>query len=71
MVERVGISEVDVRRLLELADPARSGEGGAFVPDSLLSDLPELFGCDDASFQQLEPYENQGSIQALGGRPTR
>jgi DNA-binding CsgD family transcriptional regulator len=65
MVERVGITESDLRRLLELAEPARCGGSGEFVPDSLLSDLPEFFGCDDASFQQFEPYEDQGSIQAL------
>ena len=65
MVERVGISEADVRRLLELADPARCGGSGEFVPDSLLTDLPEFFGCDDATFQQFEPYEDQGSTQAL------
>jgi DNA-binding CsgD family transcriptional regulator len=65
MVERVGISEADVRRLLELAHPARCGGSGEFVPDSLLSDLPEFFGCDDASFQEFDPYEGQGSTQAL------
>jgi hypothetical protein len=66
VVERIGVTDVDLRRLLNLVDPARCGESGEFVPDSLLRDLPDALGCDEASFQVCDPYLRQwGAVQAL------
>ena len=65
MTERVGISEADVRRLLQLVDPARCGASGEFVPDSLLRDLPAFFGCDSATFQVFDAADDQCAVQAL------
>jgi DNA-binding CsgD family transcriptional regulator len=65
VVGRVGISESDLRRLLELVDPARHGESGEFVPDSFLRDLPAVLGCDWATFHVMDPYRWEGSVQEL------
>lgn len=51
MVERVSVSEADLRRLLEAVEPARCTGPGAEVPDSSLRDLPAALGCDFASLQ--------------------
>lgn len=70
MVERVGVSETDLRRLLEAVDPARIGDPGEFVPDSCLRDLPELFGCDAITVQVVDPYRRQFiGIQAVRPDP--
>jgi DNA-binding CsgD family transcriptional regulator len=69
MVERVGISESDLRRLLDLVDPSRCGESGEFVPDSLLRDMPGVLGCDEVTFQTCDPYLRQwGGVQAVAPR---
>jgi DNA-binding CsgD family transcriptional regulator len=71
VIERIGISESDLHRLLDLVDPARCGESGEFVPESLLRDLPAAFGCDDATYQVCDPYTpGVGSVQALVDDPT-
>jgi hypothetical protein len=56
VVERIGVSEADLRRLLAAVDPARGGDSAEFVPDPLLRDLPELFGCDAIAVQVVDPY---------------
>jgi DNA-binding CsgD family transcriptional regulator len=49
--ERIGVTESDLHALLDLVDPARCGEEGQFLPQSMLVDLNDLFDCDDVEFQ--------------------
>ena len=69
IIERIGIADSDLRGLLDLVDPARCGERGAHVPDSLLRDLPRAIGCDVATFQVMDPYRWEGEVQALEDDP--
>lgn len=67
MVERIGISEADLRSLEDLLDPARAGEPGEHVPESLLQELPNVMGCDDAKYSAWDPYSRLGSLQVSDG----
>jgi DNA-binding CsgD family transcriptional regulator len=65
MVEQLGVTETQLRRLLDVVDPARCGEPGAHVPGSTLVDLADLLGCDHATFQVMDPYRREISTQSL------
>jgi DNA-binding CsgD family transcriptional regulator len=67
MSERIGVSETDLRRLMDLVDPARCGEPGEFVPDSVLADLAGALGCDEASVQVMDPYRREWVGQQMFG----
>jgi DNA-binding CsgD family transcriptional regulator len=53
--ERIGVTESDLHALLDMVDPARCGEEGEFLPQSMLVDLADLFDCDEVEFQVAEP----------------
>ena len=63
MTERIGISTSDLRRLLDVVDPARCGEAGEELPYSTLADLAELLPCDDISFNRANQAEHRFSWQ--------
>lgn len=64
MPQRLGISEADLRIILDVVDRHRCGEPGQHVPDSMLRDLAKLVPFDDATFQLMDPYRHVMSIQA-------
>jgi DNA-binding CsgD family transcriptional regulator len=68
MVERVGVSERDLRRLVDLVDPARCGDDGAYLPTSVLQDLVDVLGCDEVDLQVMDPYlRDPGGLQTSAG----
>jgi DNA-binding CsgD family transcriptional regulator len=61
---RMSVSESDLRRLMDVLDVARCGEPGAFLPNSVLTDLSDLIGCDDIHVMVMDPYRREwGGIQ--------
>ncbi len=63
MVTRMDISDRDLRLILDVVDGSRCGQPGVHVPDSLLRDLGHLIAYDDATFQVMDPYRRNISIQ--------
>lgn len=63
MTEQLCITESDLRLILDVVDPDRCGEDGEHVPDSMLRDLSRLIACDAATFQVMDPYRQEISIQ--------
>jgi DNA-binding CsgD family transcriptional regulator len=63
----IEITTSDLRRLLDVVDPARAGESGELLPYSLLHDIADLVPCDDVSFEVIDPY--QRVIAGQGDRP--
>jgi DNA-binding CsgD family transcriptional regulator len=59
MVERIGVSESDLRRLMDLVDRARCGQDGEYLPTSVLLDLADLLGCDEVDVQVMDPYARE------------
>ncbi len=66
MSEMLSITEADLRTILEVVDRNRCGEPGEHVPDAMLRDLAKLIPYDDATFQVMDPYRKEISIQAAG-----
>ena len=63
MTERIGISTSDLRRLMDIVDPARCGEAGEELPYSTLADLAELLPCDEVAFNRSNQAERRFSWQ--------
>jgi DNA-binding CsgD family transcriptional regulator len=71
MGEQMGIGEADLRRLLHVVDPARctqdagtSGRAdGDELPGSVLRDIADLVACDCATFQVMDPYRREITVQ--------
>ena len=59
MTERLGVSTSDLRRLLDIVDPARCGEAGEELPYSTLADLAELLPCDEISITRANLTERR------------
>jgi DNA-binding CsgD family transcriptional regulator len=66
MTATMGISEHDLRLILDVVDRNRCGKAGVHVPDSLLRDLRNLIDYDDATFQVMDPYRRTISFQEAG-----
>jgi hypothetical protein len=66
MSETIGISETDLRHLLDVVDRDRCGGPGEHIPTSVLCDLVTVVACDDVTFQVMDPYRQTGSIQDSG-----
>jgi DNA-binding CsgD family transcriptional regulator len=62
---RIDVSTSDLRRLLDVVDPARAGEAGEHVPYSLLRDIADLVPYDNVAFQVQDPYHHTHSVQGL------
>ncbi len=65
MAGRIDVTASDLRRLLDVVDPARAGEPGDHVPYSLLRDIADLVPCDDVTFQVQDPYHHTHSVQGV------
>ncbi len=63
MAARIDVTTSDLRRLLEIVDPARAGEEGQHVPFSLLQDIGDLVPCDCVAFQVLDLIRQTGELQ--------
>jgi DNA-binding CsgD family transcriptional regulator len=64
MPTTIGISDRDLRLILDVVDRSRCGQAGEHVPDSLLRDLGHLIAYDDATFQVMDPYRRSLSVQS-------
>jgi DNA-binding CsgD family transcriptional regulator len=64
VTEATTLSKTDLQRLLAVVDPARCGGRGRFVPESFLSDLAELVGAHDVTFQVMDPYRRTIALQS-------
>ncbi len=63
MSETIGISDTDLRSLLDVVDRGRCGGPGEHVPTSVLCDLVTVVACDEVTFQVMDPYRQAGSVQ--------
>lgn len=54
-----------VRRLLAVVDPVAHNDDGPHVPWSTLTELAELIGCDDATFQIMDARRRRTSLQSV------
>lgn len=65
MQDRLGVSSADLAVMLAVVDRHRCGESGEHIPDSMLRDLDQLVGFDDAIFEVMDPYRRDISVQSL------
>jgi DNA-binding CsgD family transcriptional regulator len=56
MAVHLSVTTRDMRRLLELGDPARLQDGSDPFPMSILTDLAELVACDDIGYATHDAY---------------
>jgi len=54
-----------MRQVLDVVDPAAHTGDGEYVPWSMLHALAAVIGCDEASFQVMNPWRRQVSVQAI------
>ena len=50
-MRRLSVTTKDLRRLLDVTDPAQGDEPGGPLPWSLLSGLMDLVGCDAVTYE--------------------
>ena len=57
MAVRVSISTRDLRRLIDLGDPARLDDDRGLFPESILRELAELVACDNVTYTVNDAYQ--------------
>lgn len=73
MAGQIDVTTSDLRRMLDLVDPARAGEPGEYVPFSLLEDIADLVPYDAVNFQVQDLIHHrllgQGRVPDDDGAP--
>jgi DNA-binding CsgD family transcriptional regulator len=60
-----GMTARVMRQVLDVVDPAAHTGDGEYVPWSMLHALAAVIGCDEASFQVMNAWHRQVSVQAI------
>ncbi len=64
MAVRVSISSRDLRRLIDVGDPARLDDDGGLFPESILRELAEVVACDNVTYTANDAYR-RGNLGGL------
>ena len=67
MAVRVTMSSRDLRRLIDLGDPARLADEGDVFPESVLRELADVVACDNVTYSVNDAYRrrNLGIVSVI------
>jgi DNA-binding CsgD family transcriptional regulator len=67
MAVRVSMSTRDLRRLIDLGDPARFDDDGGVFPESILCELTDVVACDNVTYTVNDAYRrgNLGGVSLI------
>jgi DNA-binding CsgD family transcriptional regulator len=67
MAVRVSISSRDLRRLIDVGDPARLDDDGGLFPESILRELADVVPCDNVTYTVNDAYRrgNLGGVSLI------
>ena len=63
MAPRSGVGERDFRALLDAVDPKAYNGSGDFMPTGSLRAIAQLIGCDDVTYQVMDPSRRSVLLQ--------